>query len=426
MKKILIITYYWPPAGGAGVQRWLKFSKYLARKEYQLYIYTAQNPESPQEDPLLQKDVSDKLTIIKKEIWEPTKLYKKFTGHKGSINAGFLTEKENAKHKKWKQDLSLFIRGNLFIPDAKKFWIRPSVKFLKNYIKEHKIDTLITTGPPHSLNVIGLKLKQQLNIRWIADFRDPWTNIDFYKDLKLSKWADKKHHQLEKKVLTTADHVITVGETMRKEFMQISKKDNITVIANGYDAEDFQGFKKNHTDNFIITHIGSINKDRNHDIFWAAIENIKQSNTKFEEKLKIRLLGKLDAEVYESIKKYNLGNYVEIINYLPHHEIIQYLFDADLLYLPINDTPNAKGILSGKVFEYLATHNPILAIAPEDGDLAKILIETNAGTVCDFSNQEKLQKQIQAFFEQEKNNIDLSKINQYDRAYLTQQLISLL
>jgi len=426
MKKILIITYYWPPAGGAGVQRWLKFSKYLARKDYQLHIYTAQNPESPQEDPLLQKDVSDKLTIVKKEIWEPTKLYKKFTGHKGNINAGFLTEKENKKQKMWKQNLSLFIRGNLFIPDAKKFWIRPSVKFLKQYILEHEISTVITTGPPHSLNVIGLKLKQQLDIRWVADFRDPWTNIDFYKDLKLSKWADKKHHQLEKKVLTTADHVITVGETMRKEFMQISKKDNISVITNGYDIEDFEGFKKRPSNNFTITHIGSINKDRNHDMFWAAIAQMINQDFKFKEKLKIKLLGKLDTVVYESIEKYNLGEYIEIIDYLPHQEIIQYLFDADLLYLPINNTPNAKGILSGKIFEYLATRNPILAIAPEDGDLAKILKETQAGTVCDFNNQEELQKQIQEHFEQERNDVNLSKIKQYDRAYLTEQLIGLL
>ena len=425
MKKLLIITYYWPPAGGAGVQRWLKFAKYLARKDYQLYIYTAANPESPQEDLLLQKDIPDNAIVIKKEIWEPTNLYKKFTGHKGNINAGFLTEKGN-NNKKWKQNLSLYVRGNLFIPDAKKFWIRPSVQFLKEYITKNKIDTLITTGPPHSLNIIGLKLKQQLNIRWIADFRDPWTSIDFYKDLKLSTWADKKHHHLEKQVLTTADHVVVIGETMRKEFMQITKKDNISVITNGYDAEDFEGFSKKKSKDFIITHVGSINKDRNHSIFWYTLAKLIKKSPRFKEKIKLKLLGKLDAVVYESIKKYSLEKYVEIIDYLPHQEIIQYLFNADILYLPINNTPNAKGILTGKFFEYLATKNPILAIGPTDGDIAKILKETQAGTICDFNDKETLQKQIQKYFEEERTEIKSTKIEKYNRAFLTEQLISLL
>jgi len=425
MKKLLIITYYWPPAGGAGVQRWLKFAKYLARKDYQLYIYTAANPESPQEDLLLKKDIPDNAIVIKKEIWEPTNLYKKFTGHKGNINAGFLTEKGN-NNKKWKQNLSLYVRGNLFIPDAKKFWIRPSVQFLKEYITKNKIDTLITTGPPHSLNIIGLKLKQQLNIRWIADFRDPWTSIDFYKDLKLSTWADKKHHHLEKQVLTTADHVVVIGETMRKEFMQITKKDNISVITNGYDAEDFEGFSKGKSKDFIITHVGSINKDRNHSIFWYTLAKLIKESPRFKEKIKLKLLGKLDAVVYESIKKYSLEKYVEIIDYLPHQEIIQYLFNADILYLPINNTPNAKGILTGKFFEYLATKNPILAIGPTDGDIAKILKETQAGTICDFNDKETLQKQIQKYFEDERTEIKSMKIEKYNRAFLTEQLISLL
>jgi glycosyltransferase involved in cell wall biosynthesis len=352
-------------------------------------------------------------------------LYKKFTGHKGNINAGFLTEKGN-NNKKWKQNLSLYVRGNLFIPDAKKFWIRPSVQFLKEYITKNKIDTLITTGPPHSLNIIGLKLKQQLNIRWIADFRDPWTSIDFYKDLKLSTWADKKHHHLEKQVLTTADHVVVIGETMRKEFMQITKKDNISVITNGYDAEDFEGFSKGKSKDFIITHVGSINKDRNHSIFWYTLAKLIKESPRFKEKIKLKLLGKLDAVVYESIKKYSLEKYVEIIDYLPHQEIIQYLFNADILYLPINNTPNAKGILTGKFFEYLATKNPILAIGPTDGDIAKILKETQAGTICDFNDKETLQKQIQKYFEDERTEIKSMKIEKYNRAFLTEQLISLL
>jgi glycosyltransferase involved in cell wall biosynthesis len=423
MEKLLIITYYWPPAGGAGVQRWLKFSKYLSKLGYELHIYTVKNPESPENDSSLLKDIPKNIKIIKKPIWEPMNFYKKFTGQKGNINASFLNENSTEVNNSFTQKISLFIRGNFFIPDAKMFWIKPSVKFLKTYITDNNINTIITTGPPHSVNVIGLKLKTKLDIFWIADFRDPWTNIDFYRELKLTKWADKIHHKLEKNVLQKADKIVVVGNTMKEEFDKISGKNNISVITNGYDADDFSEYKKQNNNKFIIAHIGSINKDRNHESFYKSLNKLIKIDKEFEQKIKIVFVGKVDASVKEMLNKYDLIKYTEIVNYLPHNEVVQYMFNANLLYLPINNTPNAKGILTGKFFEYLASKNPILAIGPTDGDIAKILKETNSGEIFDFTDTDGIFNFIKYF---KNNKYIFEGIERYSREELTNDLVKLL
>jgi len=423
MKNILIITYYWPPSGGAGVQRWLKFIKYLSQNDkFNIHIYTVKNPESPEDDDSLLKDIPKNINIIKRKIWEPLGIYKKITGQK-RISAGFLNEKKKQKNNLL-QKLSIYIRGNLFIPDAKMFWIKPSVKFLNSYIKEKNINTLITTGPPHSVNMIGLKLKQKIKtINWISDFRDPWTNIDFYKDLNLTKFADKKHKRLEKKVLQTADKIITVGQTLANELQQISKKNNINVITNGFDSTDFKEFNKKQQNKFTIAHIGSINKDRNHEAFYIGIKNYINTNNIDTNSLSILFIGKLDATVISSLQKYELTNYCKIINYLPHNKAIQYMYNADILYLPINNTPNAKGILTGKFFEYLTCKNPILTIGPTDGDVAHIIKKTNSGKVFNFSDNNGITDFLINFNKKEFTFVD---VEQYSRKQLTKKLINIL
>ncbi|MEA3317025.1 MAG: glycosyl transferase family 1, partial [Bacteroidota bacterium] len=184
-KKVLIITYYWPPSGGAGVQRWLKFAKFLPKYGWNPIIYTPENGEIPVTDKSLHKDISKETKVIKRKIWEPYTWYKKFIGQKNNqkINVGFLSENQKPK---FTEKISVWIRGNFFIPDARKFWIKPSVKFLKTYLKNNNVDAIISTGPPHSMHLIAMQLQKKLNLPWIADFRDPWTNIDFYEDLLLT------------------------------------------------------------------------------------------------------------------------------------------------------------------------------------------------------------------------------------------------
>lgn len=427
LKKVLIISYYWPPSGGAGVQRWLKFAKYLPEFGWEPHVYTPSNPEAPAIDNSLLKEVPKEVVVVKKEIFEPYSFYKKFTGNKGNVNAGFLSENEDSR-KKFTEKLSIWIRGNFFIPDARVMWVKPSVKFLSNYIKENNIKVVVSTGPPHSMHLIAKKLKKKNKIKWIADFRDPWTNIDFYKDLMLSKTADKKHHRLEKSVLQQADKVITIGKTMAEE-LEVIRGGKVNIITNGYDISDFDNpTKEVNEDSFIITHVGSINADRNHDIFWKALYQLCDENKEFERKLKLIFVGKIDYQVQKSIKEYNFTNKIQIISYLPHNEITNYLFNANCLYLPLNNTPNAKGVLSGKFFEYLATNLPILGIGHPNGDAAEIMEETKAGFMVDFNDLEQLKISILAIYNSslETNEANHSSRDKYSRKELTKELVKLL
>ena len=237
MKRVLIITYYWPPSGGSGVQRWLKMSKYLPEYGWQPVIYTTEDAEYPIVDPSLEKDVTPEAEVIRRPIVEPYSFYKKFLGVKKeeTVKMGFIEEKEK-KHG-WKENLSLWIRGNLFIPDARCWWVKPSVRYLKEYLKEHPVDAIISTGPPHSMHLIAMKLKEALGLPWIADFRDPWTEIDYYDELHLTKRSDRKHHCLEHEVLTKADNVVTVGPDGARRLEKLGAKD-VATIYNGFDRDD--------------------------------------------------------------------------------------------------------------------------------------------------------------------------------------------
>ena len=425
MKKVLIISYYWPPSGGAGVQRWLKFAKYLPEFNWQPYIYTPENPEAPAQDESLLKDIPKEVVVVKQTIFEPYGFYKKFTGNKKSVNAGFLSENKDSR-KKFTEQLSIWVRGNMFIPDARKFWIKPSIKFLKEYIQKEKISIVISSGPPHSMHLIAMGLKKELDIKWIADFRDPWTNIDFYKDLMLTKAADRKHHRLEKEVLQTADEVVTIGKTMAFEFEQI-RGSAVRVITNGYDNDDFVPIKKEPSDDFVIVHVGSINADRNHKIFWQGLRELCEEEKEFEKNIMLRFIGKLDYSVMESVEEFGLKDKFEQIEYVPHNQVKDYLFASDLLYLPLNNTPNSKGILSGKFFEYLATGKAILGIGHPQGDAAEIMQETDAGIIVGFSDKKTLKQYLLKEFETRKDmsNIDISKRRKYSRRSLTKNLIEL-
>ena len=402
MKKVLIITYYWPPSGGAGVQRWLKFAKYLSDFGWEPIIYTVENGEYPVLDYDLLDEVPKGITVLKTPIWEPYSIYKKFTGRKkeDKINSGFLSEKKNPK---LLDKLSIWIRGNLFIPDARKFWIKPSVNFLINYLIDNPVDIVVSSGPPHSSHIIALKLKEKNKLPWLADFRDPWTNIDYYKELLLSKKSDLKHKKLENIVLNKADKVITIGKSLSEELKALGAN-NIDVIENGFDPDDFQSNEYISLDKkFSIAHIGSFTPSRNHIIFWQAIKELIDENSNFSKELKLQLVGKVDYSVKMNIEKYGLEKHVNYIGYVPHGEVIEYQKKANLLLLMINNTPNAKGIITGKVFEYIASKRPILVVGPEDGDLSTIINTTKSGIVCGFDDVKKLKLTLLRLYNNEIN-----------------------
>ncbi|MCX6233241.1 MAG: glycosyltransferase family 4 protein [Bacteroidetes bacterium] len=392
MKRVLIITYYWPPSGGGGVQRWLKFVKYLRRYGWEPVVYAPEDPEYPEFDHSLVKEVPDGLEIIKRPIWEPFDLYKKFTGRKREerLGAGFLSERKNGSRL---HNFAQWARGNFFIPDARKFWIRPSVNYLKKYLRHHPVDAVVTTGPPMSMHMIGLKLKKITGIRWLADFRDPWTNVDFYHELNLMKWADRKHHRYERTVLEAADEVTVVSNGMVTDFKKIVNR-TYHVITNGFDEEDFKTEDVPLDSKFSIGHFGSLGKARNPELLWEVLSQVKSEIQDFDRDLEIKLVGNVDFQVMESIQKHGLTENLNRIGYLSHDEMIQEMKRSQVLLLVINNTPNAKLIATGKLFEYLAARRPILCIGPEDGDAARIIGKTGAGEVCGFDDQEKLKRSI--------------------------------
>lgn len=429
MKRALIITYYWPPSGGAGVQRWLKFVKYMRDYGWEPVVYTPLNPEMPVVDESLTKDIPQGITILKTKITEPYSFYKFFSGRKENINTGFLSEKEN---KGWKEKLAVWIRGNCFIPDARKFWIRPSVKFLGQWLEKNNVDVIISSGPPHSMHLIALNLKEKTGLPWLADFRDPWTNIDYYHDLMLTKASDRKHQELEKKVLHFADAVVSAGKTMSDEFASIAgntAKTKLRVISNGYDDDDLPKAKIPLSKKFTITHAGTLVRTRNPVSLWKSLSEMIEENQRFADDLEIVLAGKADVSVNESLKNSGLEKFVSRKGYVSHEDAVKLLASSQVLLLVLNDTPNAKGILTGKLFEYLSSRRPILAIGPEDGDAAEIINECQAGMTVNFQSADKMKQTIAEFYRQFKSGSVECKstgIEKYSRKALTGKLTELL
>lgn len=432
MKKVLVLTYYWPPSGGAGVQRWLKFVKYMREFGWEPIVYTAQNGEMPVVDESLLNEIPKGIEVIKKPIWEPYSIYKKFIGRKkdDKINASFLNENKKAG---FTEKISVWIRGNFFIPDARKFWIKPSIRFLSNYVIKNNINVVISSGPPHSMHMIALGLKSKYpKIKWLADFRDPWTNIDFYDKLMLSSLADTKHKRLEKNVLQEADIVVSVGNSMSEEFKEIVKQDGFNrlekfkVITNGFDTDDLNSNNSIKDIKFSLAHIGTLVKDRNPLILWKVLSQLVNTNPKFAQELEIKLVGKVDYFVMEQINFYGLKPYLTKIDYLPHNIVIEEQKKSHVLLLLVNNTKNAKGILTGKIFEYLAANVPILAIGPTDGDLSIILKNTATGLISDFNDENLLKQHILKLFDGYTIEPNKEEIKKYSRKNLTKELCHLL
>jgi hypothetical protein len=426
MKKVLIITYYWPPIGGGGVQRWLKTSKYLRDYNWEPVICTAKDPEISMYDESLEADVLENLEVLRVPIWEPFKLYRFITGQKHEkVNPGFLKKSNRVS---FFEDISLWIRGNIFIPDAKRFWYRPSVKSLTKYLQNNKVDVIVSTGPPHTTHLIALDISKKFKIPWLADFRDPWTKIDFFHKLKLSSRANKIHKNLELNVLKTADVVSTVSESWSNDFLKISGIKPL-VINNGYDPADFIDISIKKLDNkFSITHAGSMNADRNPNIFWQALKFLINEDSRFKRDLNIKLIGPVDITVINSIKKYDLNDYVTYIDNLCHDEVVKLLVSSQLLLLPLNNSPNVSGIIPGKTYEYIAAQRPILCIGDINGDTAKILNNINAGSIVGFDDYKLIKDELLRFYnlyKAKKLNVNSSNFEIFSRKELASKFSSI-
>ncbi len=423
-KKVLIITYYWPPAGGPGVQRWLKFVKYLPDFDIEPIVFIPENPNYPIIDSELQKDINPNTIIIKNPISEPYKLASIFSKKTTkSISSGIIP---NKKKQSFLDKFLLYVRGNFFIPDARIGWVKPSVSVLENYIKEHPVDLIITTGPPHSLHLIGLELKNKLNCKWFADFRDPWTSIGYHKELKLTERSKEKHLKLEKEVLNTADHILVTSPTTKNEFSKLTHKP-ITVITNGYDVEYIQ--KKPLDSKFSIAHIGSFLSERNPRIFWKALSELIKENKDFREDFELKLIGKVSQEILDVVSEFKLSNYLNNLGYLSHNQALIEQRSSQVLLLVEIDSEETVGIIPGKLFEYMAAERPILAIGPEGADFSNIIKETNSGTFFTYDRKDEIKEQIVKLYDLYKQNelkVYAMGLQYYSRKKLTEKLANII
>lgn len=426
-KKILIISYYWPPAGGPGVQRWLKFVKYLPDFGWKPTVFIPENPSYPIVDDTLEKDVSENLEIIKTKIWEPYQIAEFFGKDNKKFKAG---QFDVGKNQSLKSRLSIWVRGNFFIPDARVFWVNPSVNYLKKYLKENHFDALVTTGPPHSVHLIGLNLKKEFpNLKWISDFRDPWTEISYYQHLKLTKFADQKHRNLEQKVFENADITLATSYTDAENFKK--KGANAACITNGFDVDNQELGTENSepSTQFTLSYIGVLEQLRNPEVLWRVLNDLIKENEDFRKNFQLKFVGRIDDRILDKITSSELNNSVKNLGYLSHSEANLEMQNSDLLLITNFPEDKSKGIIPGKIFEYLATKKQIISFGPKDSDVKRILEETHAGKHFSYDDYESLKAFIlEKFNEWKSGNLssNTENIEQFSRKNLTKKLAEIL
>ena len=429
MKRVLVISYYWPPAGGSGVQRWVKFARYLPAEDWQPVIYTPENPEMTTVDRTLEDEIPQEAEILKTRITEPYNLYRALTGKKAGDPSGNMGEVNpiSGGRKSLSGKIALAIRGNLFIPDPRCLWIRPSVRFLEKYLKEHPVDIIVSTGPPHSMHIIAMKVAKKTGIPWIADFRDPWTRIFYFKHLPLTSWARHRHLSLEKKVLDSASAIVTVTKPLAAEFRTMTKTP-VHCITNGFDESDFRQIIE--PDGFFnITHTGLFASDGNPGTLWKVLEDKCAEDKEFKDMLRIRLVGKTDKEVTESIMANGLAENLRNLGYQTHLVATREQMGASMLLLPQRREPEFKAVLTGKLFEYLASGHPILGIGMTEGAMAEVLEETGRGRMVDWDDYGGTRAFIETCWKGFKEDCTApvkGDISQYSRRELTARMARLM
>ncbi|MDX1478945.1 MAG: hypothetical protein R3301_14630 [Saprospiraceae bacterium] len=424
MGKVLIITYYWPPAGGGGVQRWLKFARYLPEHGWEPVVYTPSNADYPLLDPTLAQEIPDAVQVIKQPIREPRRVYRRLLGKQqgGEGKAATLDQMfyTDPKRRSWKQSLGIWIRGNLFIPDARVWWVRPSVRFLQKFLKEESITTIITTGPPHSMHLIGLGLKHKhRTLRWLADFRDPWTAIEYYDKMPLTRRADRVHRRLEQQVLQYADAVTTVSPAWAN-MLGASRGREVGVLTNGYDPADFTSPAPPLDEQVTICHVGTLALDRNPRQLWRLLSALAPQ---FGFEVVVKLLGSTDPAVLDSIEAAGLA--YEDLGYLDHEAAIRAMRSAHFLLLLVNKAvaENVRGRIPGKLFEYLAARRPVICVSQVQTDATAIL--ARHGHLVVDPDDPAAGKALRSFIGDPPKVTDQPP-EEYSRPYLARQLASTL
>lgn len=418
--KVLIITYYWPPSGGAGVQRWLKFSKYLPEFGWEPIILTV-DPEFaayPVTDSFLSGELPSSLRVY---TTPATDYFTIFNKDRTKIpSAGFANNVDNT----FKSKLMRFVRGNFFIPDPRKGWNKYAFNKACDLIESEGIKNIITTSPPHSTQLIGLKIKRKYpSVKWIADLRDPWTDIYYYKQFfptLISRWYDSRY---ELSVLTNSDKIITVGESLKKSFSSKAKgiEEKTEIITNGYDASDFEGLEQCLPSRFTLTYVGTLSDVYPVEGLISAMKNLKLEEHDFA----LRFIGSVSEKQRKLILSEIPCESVEFISYVNHSKAIDYMVRSSVLILIIPSHISNKSIITGKLFEYLATDKPVLCIGPPDGDAAAILKKTGHGIIFSYNDSGGIKDYLSNLISG-KSSSGKTSIIEFSRFELTKQLSQLL
>lgn len=424
MKKVLIISYYWPPAGGPGVQRVLKFVKYLPLFGWEPIVLTVKSGSYPSIDKTLENDVASTVKIEKANIWEPDNVYKKFTGMSSSdsIPTAVLSEKSHG----WKKLFAAWVRLNIFVPDAKMGWIPFAVYSGNKIIKKEKPDLIFSTSPPPSAHLIAKKLQKKSGLKWVADFRDPWTEIHYYEDKNRTRFSKNRDKNMESSVLNKADKIICISKRdIEQDFGKKTDIEKCINIANGYDETDFADidFSKTDTSKFILLHLGAVGAERVPKNLFKAIKTLSDKKVITKESFQLQFIGKVEVSLEDSIKQQGVEEFVSYLPYMPHKEALEKAARASAMLLLITQSKKNVRILPGKTFEYMRMQKPILGLGPDNGEVAQILTETGAGNVIDYNNYEQILEKLRLLIESPSQPISLqSKVKDYDRKNLTGKL----
>jgi glycosyltransferase involved in cell wall biosynthesis len=430
MKRILILTYYWPPSGGAGVQRWVKLSNYFAQRGMEVHVVTVHPDRASYAllDPTLEKDVHPSVHVYRTKTSEPYSIYKAITRKKQIPYGGFANEEKAQPGPV--QKLMRFIRGNVFLPDARVGWNRFAYAAALRIMRKVNIDAVITTSPPHSTQLVGLELKKRFGMKWVADLRDPWTDIYYYEKLFLTDYSRRRDAEMEKQVLLSADAVVVVSEEIRRSFVEKTAPrylQHIHVIPNGYDEKDFEQVElQQHQGKFVISYTGTLTSDYRIDAFLSAVSQFALDKPE----VMLHVTGSFPVSTRDAIENKMPGR-VKTLPHVAHHKAVEQMCSSDLLLLVIPDAKGNKGILTGKLFEYLASRKPVLCIGPVDGDAASIIRECSSGMAFAYEDAEGMKQFLEEKYSEWRSGGrtvagDPEKITMYSRRKHADQVLNLI
>lgn len=431
MKNVLIIAYYFPPSGGPGVQRVLKHIKYLPEFNWNPIVLTVENGQYPAIDESLLDQIPPKTIIYRSHIFEPHDLYRFFTGKKKETAIDVNVIKKEGQKLSVREKISEFIRATFFIPDGRAFWIYSSKKVVHEILEKHKIDMIYSSSPPYTCSLIARNIKRNSSIPWVAGFRDPWTDfISAPKRWFIPKAIDKA---MEFSVFNEADAIEVAWEGIMKDALKKYPKidqNKFFHIPNGFDSDDYPKLNYQKNDRFTITYTGSMYGRRNPLSFLTALKNLIYSNSIKSKQIKIRFIGRFGTEVEAMFEQFPYKDCLEILPYIPHNKSIEYLLRSDALLLIVDESKESQEIVPGKVYEYLGTKRPIIAIAPQESAISKLLNECGSGYIAHQSEIEKIEHIIKTLYIYWKNdfkgfNPNLHNIYKYERKNATKELSNL-